>query len=245
MPYSIEFPLALPADVRDVPPHLLRNNVYRWLGPGFAEPSHSGNDTPRPFRVSTLAQFAGGASFRISLLDDALFEPLVEGIRREPFAKLHERVLHLSAAPDCVGDTYLALTQRAQPNRRVTLEFMTPTCFHVNNMAYVLPDPHRIFESYAKQWGRYAPADLHMPSDWLAWLEQAIGISALKIELRQLRFATHVQQGFVGKATFEVLLNPHAEGLHWLNTLADYAFFCGTGHKTSQGMGQTRRVRGA
>jgi CRISPR/Cas system endoribonuclease Cas6 (RAMP superfamily) len=24
--------------------------------------------------------------------------------------------------------------------------------------------------------------------------------------------------------------------------LADYAFFCGTGHKTTQGMGQTRRL---
>ena len=32
------------------------------------------------------------------------------------------------------------------------------------------------------------------------------------------------------------------EGRGPLNALADYAFFCGTGHKTTQGMGQTRRL---
>ena len=34
------------------------------------------------------------------------------------------------------------------------------------------------------------------------------------------------------------------EMIRRLNALADYAFYCGTGHHTTRGMGQTRRVRG-
>ncbi len=51
--------------------------------------------------------------------------------------------------------------------------------------------------------------------------------------------------GFVGEVTFVITkarwLN---QALVWqLNALADYAEFCGTGRKTTHGMGQTRRIR--
>jgi CRISPR-associated endoribonuclease Cas6 len=50
--------------------------------------------------------------------------------------------------------------------------------------------------------------------------------------------------GFVGMVQYNVL-RAGMIGEEWvrrLNVLADYAAFCGTGHKTAQGMGQTRRT---
>ncbi|RLC53742.1 MAG: hypothetical protein DRI80_19840, partial [Chloroflexota bacterium] len=49
--------------------------------------------------------------------------------------------------------------------------------------------------------------------------------------------------GFVGTVQYNIL-RAGVIGEEWvrrLNLLADYAAFCGTGHKTAQGMGQTER----
>jgi CRISPR/Cas system endoribonuclease Cas6 (RAMP superfamily) len=51
--------------------------------------------------------------------------------------------------------------------------------------------------------------------------------------------------GFVGQVTFAITqARKLDQAIVWqLNALADYAEFCGTGRKTTQGMGQTRRLR--
>jgi CRISPR-associated endoribonuclease Cas6 len=51
--------------------------------------------------------------------------------------------------------------------------------------------------------------------------------------------------GFVGRVQFNVV-RARMIGDEWvrrLNLLADYATFCGTGHKTAHGMGHTERDR--
>jgi len=50
--------------------------------------------------------------------------------------------------------------------------------------------------------------------------------------------------GFLGEVTFSITKARALNQAHvWqLNALADYAPFCGTGRKTTLGMGQTRRL---
>jgi CRISPR-associated endoribonuclease Cas6 len=38
-------------------------------------------------------------------------------------------------------------------------------------------------------------------------------------------------------------MNSDVDKLKALNALADFAFYCGTGAKTTMGMGQTRRIK--
>ncbi len=47
--------------------------------------------------------------------------------------------------------------------------------------------------------------------------------------------------GFVGRCAFSMF---RSERALWrtLHLLADFAFYCGTGYKTTQGLGQTRKV---
>ena len=49
--------------------------------------------------------------------------------------------------------------------------------------------------------------------------------------------------GFVGRAFFEVAPKAGEDLARRVNALADFAFFCGTGKKTTMGMGQTVRDR--
>ena len=39
-------------------------------------------------------------------------------------------------------------------------------------------------------------------------------------------------------------MTDNLEMLRWVNLLTDFAFYCGTGYKTTMGMGQTRREGG-
>jgi CRISPR/Cas system endoribonuclease Cas6 (RAMP superfamily) len=47
--------------------------------------------------------------------------------------------------------------------------------------------------------------------------------------------------GFTGKCRFRVL-SKDGFWVRLCNLLADYSFYCGTGHKPTYGLGQTRRV---
>ena len=263
MPYSIELPLT---DVPrgDVPAHLLRNNVYRWFelaDPDLANQLHAQPD--KPFKVSTLARDRNGAAFRVTLLDDNLYDALSQGLTAEasqhaqsgdsaqPSVKLHERSYGINVdAIHVLGDTYSALAQQSDTREQVILNFLTPTAFEVDQRALLLPNPRNVFESYFNRWNQFAPPDVRIDEAWLAWAASAIVVSRLKIETQSMRFEEHTQLGFVGQVGFLVKPSPKAlplsaettqAYLRTFNTLAHFAFFCGTGRKTTQGMGQTAR----
>ena len=264
MPYSIELPLT---DVPhgDVPAHLLRNNIYRWfelVDPALADQLHAIPD--KPFKVSTLARDRGGAAFRVTLLDDALYDLLSRGLTMEaeqaaqagypaqPFLRLHDRTYGIDvAAIHVMGDTYAALAQHAETGMQVILDFLTPTAFEVDQRALLLPNPRNVFESYFNRWNQFAPSEIRVADTWMAWAATTIVVARLRIETQKMAYEDHMQLGFVGRVGFEVKPSPKAVPLpedafrhhvRIFNILAHFAFFCGTGRKTTQGMGQTMRL---
>jgi CRISPR-associated endoribonuclease Cas6 len=92
-------------------------------------------------------------------------------------------------------------------------------------------------------WNDFAPAQRRIDTELLEVVHERVGISDhhLHTERHDLGYSQIV--GFVGRVRYDVIgaerLN---QALVWqLNALADYAGFCGTGRKTTHGMGQTRR----
>jgi CRISPR-associated endoribonuclease Cas6 len=56
-----------------------------------------------------------------------------------------------------------------------------------------------------------------------------------------VRYGSALTIGFVGECSFRLLVDdPYWQRL--ADTLAAYAFYCGTGHRTTVGLGQTRRI---
>ena len=122
---------------------------------------------------------------------------------------------------------------------RVTLEFATPTAHRQIHRNILFPLPAQLWGGWLRAWNAYAqPA---FEDDLIARVEQDVALSRYALKTQVVDFGEFRAAGWVGHATFNYF--SHERAL-WrvLNLLADFAFFCGTGYKTTQGMGMTRRI---
>jgi len=224
----------------------LHATFFQWLERGDAETArqvHAVSD-PKPYTVSPLTREEDRARFRITLLDDALWTPLAVGIANQPEVRVLWATLPFATAPHIEQRTYAQIAQAAREDTSVTLQFDSPTSFKSHEMHYPLPDPVLVFASYHARWNVFAPAELRIDPSWDAWVRDSVAVSRFELRSEVVRYKEFSQIGFVGVVQYTVA-GKHANiraGLGPLNTLADYAYFCGTGHKTTQGCGQTRRV---
>jgi len=250
MPTSLTFTFEPTQDI-SFPPYpgrALHALFYQWLGVGdyaTAITVHADNGV-RPFTVSPLYKQDGRLTLRFTLLDDALWPPLAAGIAKiSDIAVLGQSLSLAEGAPEVLPCTYAALAAASSAARRIRLRFCSPTSFRSREMHYPLPDPLLVYQSWLARWNAFAPAAEQINIALLDVVAEhvALGRYDLRTELVDLG-KNRKMVGFVGIVQFNVL---HAGkvGEAWvrkLNLLADYALYCGTGHKTAQGMGQTRRL---
>ena len=136
---------------------------------------------------------------------------------------------------------YSTLVERASDTEcQIHLRFLTPTSFRTGDVDMLLPVPRLMFRSYQKRFEEFA--GVTVPEEFLEGVERYIGvwrINRLKtaiIKTKQVSLA-----GFTGDVVFQIAATAPPELVRIVNLLADYAFFCGTGRKTTVGMGQTMR----
>jgi len=138
-----------------------------------------------------------------------------------------------------------ALMQAVNPEVRLTLEFNSPTAFHLSHALgspseySLFPLPALVFGSLASKWRQFVQPDLEV-----AYVEDVASgalISSYTLRTRSLRWAGRVQKGFTGRCAYDLSRLP-ADERCLLVGLADFAFYAGVGGKTTQGMGQARRL---
>lgn len=220
--------------------------LYHWLDaaePSLAKFVHDMAE-PKPFTVSPLWKQAEGAyRFRMTLLEDQYAPYLSRGMEKEKTVRVGNEVLEIgdSRLEHC---TYAQLAEQASTQTDVTLEFASPTSFRVNDMDDPLPFPRRVFQNYLAKWNAFSGTALEPVDALLDWIELHVAISKLELRTDILRFEKHVQIGCVGTVQYRVAKRAPGDDqlIRWLNCLANYGEFCGTGRKTTQGMGQTRRI---
>ncbi|HIC88930.1 MAG TPA: CRISPR system precrRNA processing endoribonuclease RAMP protein Cas6 [Anaerolineae bacterium] len=207
-------------------------------------------DSIKPFTISTLFRRRGWEGFvwRITTLDDRLLMPLVTGLSQartvdilgQELAIAHDRI-------EMTGHSYADLAVQAGTDTQITVRFVSPTSFRSQERHYLLPDPVVVWQSWLNRWNGFAPAELQYNVNTLDAVTAHVAISRYDLHTETTRYREqerYQQIGFVGRVTYRVI-RPHLLGpeiLRRLNVLADYATYCGTGHHTARGMGQTRRV---
>jgi CRISPR-associated endoribonuclease Cas6 len=138
---------------------------------------------------------------------------------------------------------------RGRPPRRFELEFASPTAIRRIHRNIVLPLPVGLFQGYLRAWNRWARPPFER--DLLDLVKEEVHVTRYRLESRALDFGPkeaggasrrRVEPGFVGRCTFTIFHREPAVR-RVIHLLADFALFCGTGYKTTQGMGQTRLVR--
>ena len=250
MPYALTFPIR-PDEAKALPPYpgrALHALFYQWLALGDYSLSTRVHDQdgPRPFTVSPLYRVDGQPTLRLTLLDDTLWPALSQGISLTPTVEVMGRPLTLPVdGPQVQHRPYADLVANAGAETRIRLRFLSPTSFRSHEMHYPLPDPSLVYQSWLNRWNEFAPneARINVALLDIVAAHVAVGRYDLRTEMVDLGGNRKVV-GFVGTVQYNVIRAGMIGGewLQRLNLLADYAAFCGTGHKTAQGMGQTRRI---
>lgn len=232
--------------------------------PGLAAQLHRGNI--KPFTLSSLQQHPNQSDklppadspdvfwFRITTLTDPLFfsigqvlHGLLNGASLISLGDgTHFQVVKVHSGPVerlCwTGiSSFEQIYNESVPEDDITLCFYSPTSFKQRDKSVPLPLPGLVFASYLQKWNAFSPLKFDRAS-LLAWVQDNVGIGAHRIETMMVSFDKFHIVGFVGTCRYRSL-KKDAEKQRILNALADFAFYAGTGAKTTMGMGQTRRLR--
>ena len=199
---------------------------------------------------------------RFTFLDDALFVHFGSAFLTQDFPsiRLGEATFQLSRLVTSGTETkdwsgakiYEDLIESAGTDRRLEVRFHSPTAFRAlsprgektRNQAHI--DLVRCYQSWVNKWNAFAPMQIDK-QPLLDFVARHAGLTSVESKSRMLDFGKHKAIGFVGSCAYQFFVERQSDGkgdtemLRLANLLADFAFYCGTGYKTTMGMGQTRR----
>jgi CRISPR-associated endoribonuclease Cas6 len=198
------------------------------------------DDQIRPF-TQTLRSGRQGMTWRITLLEDSLYGTLDKGLNTHGPLQIDHRTAAVNI--DAVTCRHLAYSELAGSPvcDEYTFAFETPTSFKQVNRHYPIPDPYHCFLSWWTRWDAFAPPEHGINIAVRDIVQEHLAISRFILKSRLAEDGPRRIIGSVGEITFRPLRMGELEPL-WsqaIATLAAFAPLCGTGHKTTQGMGQT------
>lgn len=139
--------------------------------------------------------------------------------------------------------TYAKLLQQGKNGEgSISLSFHSPTSFRRKGNHFPLPLPKNVFHSYLRRWNHFAKKSVNQ-EDFLDWVDTYV-------VLRQHQLTTHKVAagkqgsvtGFTGAVTYAIDRRglTEKEFVHLFYALSQLAPYCGTGHKTTFGLGETQ-----
>lgn len=138
---------------------------------------------------------------------------------------------HISSAEE--------IWENAAAAPEVTLRFASPTTFRQRGLSLMFPIPSNVFHTYVEKWNMFT--QIPIDDGFIPWVEQNVAVEAHELQTRMMWYGDYQLHGFMGWVRYTAK-DQDAARLKQMNALADFALFCGTGHKATQGMGQTRRL---
>lgn len=157
---------------------------------------------------------------------------------------LHHAPLRIRSCAIALPPTTYAQLLQAEHSScfHVTLSFLTPTSFRRKGHHLPLPWPVNVFQSYLRRWNNFSSLPFDQDA-FLTWVDDCVLIHRYRLESTKVLagkkgsvtgFTGAIQFGLTRQAAFV----PEFEKLFY--ALSQLAPYCGTGHKTTFGLGQTR-----
>lgn len=188
---------------------------------------------------------------RMTFLTDDIFSYYLEALLKASGRnlRLDQAVLKVDSvltapgmSPLCKCEDFESIVSQGSEERQVHLRFFSPTAFRSGGKRNVLfPEPRLLFSSLLPKWQSFSP--IKLDSDILAIADKGTRIARYRLGTRILHFGSYQEIGFEGSCSIEIADEVREQAVRNLNTLADFAFYCGSGAKTAMGMGQTRRMK--
>jgi CRISPR-associated endoribonuclease Cas6 len=215
------------------------------------------SQSEKAFTISGLEGDLLPAGKEFQLLDDRIYRWYVTGLSQQVVQWLNEwlqnlpQEIDLRNAPLLIRSweiafpptTYQQLLTAEHPlSRNIKLSFVTPTSFRSKGHHFPLPVPENVFHSYLRRWNNFSGINFDQ-AEFVTWIDENVIISRHKLESQKVAAGKKgMVTGFTGAVEFALgrsaTLRPDFVQLFYaLGRLAPY---CGTGHKTTFGLGQTR-----
>lgn len=238
-------------------------SVLRMSSQSLAEELHR-LDGAKPFTVSPLQGRFGRAGEGLRVIPEARYSLRFTFMKSDVFAhfldgtmKWVDNTVELGSGsfqveevnpaskkdPSTGFQSYQGILNGASTWHQIELQFSSPTAFRSGGKRNVVfPTPELVFGSYLNRWQAFSTVKLD--DSISSWFDR-IMVARYKLGTRILNFGSYQEVGFTGRCRYELDKNTPEEVAHALNALADFAFYCGTGAKTTMGMGQTKRLNRA
>jgi len=158
----------------------------------------------------------------------------------------------------CV-DSYENLSHYSFENdgKKISLDYISPTSFKRKNRSGVekdipLPVPEMVFGNYMQSWEECS--GVAFPEEMGEFIEEHVALSEMKVKSERIQTSyknsNRATTGFVGNVKFIILGGGEKSrfGADWevytriIHMLSFYAYYCGTGHHTTIGLGQTQPI---
>lgn len=123
--------------------------------------------------------------------------------------------------------------------REIKLQFASPTTYRHIHRNMLVPLPVGLFPGYLDAWNRNAAP--RFDPNLTARVAGDVVISRYRLETRNFANGEYHERGWLGECEYAILSEEPALA-RLLQLLADFTLYCGTGYKTTQGMGQTRKM---
>lgn len=189
---------------------LQKGKVYRWQVTGFSQRAVAGLATWLPRVPETL-------------------------VLKEVPLQIQQVEVVLPAT------TYANLAKAPLTGNSLSLSFLSPTSFRRKGHHLPLPWPRNVFHSYLRRWNDFAGEAIAQDT-FLDWIDDHVLIH--RHQLQSVKVAAGKRgsvTGFTGAIAYgldrQATANPDFHRLFF--ALGQFAQYCGTGHKTTFGLGQT------
>jgi CRISPR-associated endoribonuclease Cas6 len=184
--------------------------------------------------------------WRVTLLDDSLFSQLTKlWLNLNPTKPYHLGSGNLlitsvlvtpNSHPWANACSYQQIYEQAsQTERNLNFQIATPIAFRQGKYDISLPTAELIFSSLLKRWQKYSNITLEL-SNFDCLFPSYFDINTQIIVEEKTKFI-----GCVGNISYKILGDVEPSIIKNLNVLADYAFYCGLGRKTTMGFGIVKR----
>jgi CRISPR-associated endoribonuclease Cas6 len=235
-------------------------NQVRQADPDLSAYMHDG-ESEKPFTISGL-QGLSSTSSRSHSLDanqtyrwtiTALSQPVVQWIaqwlehppteidlRDAPLQIKAWEISHPATSYNNLFESSSEALSTTPPT--ITFSFLSPTSFRRKGHHFPLPVPRNVFHSYLRRWNDFSKQEFEQEY-FLDWIEEYVIITRHHLQSTKVVAGKKGSvTGFTGSVEFS-LLRPALEDVEFTQlfvALGQLAPYCGTGHKTTFGLGQTR-----
>jgi CRISPR-associated endoribonuclease Cas6 len=256
---GLVFELVPKADISIYPQYTIGLHAWfldqvRAVDPELSAYLHDG-ESEKPFTISALDGelvssgkqlhlFASNTyHWYITALSKRLVKWLAQWLKNPPTeVNLRNAPLQIQSCKISHSPVTYAELLNSEHGDTIALKFLSPTSFRRKGHHLPLPMPTNVFHSYLRRWNDFSGMAVDQET-FLAWVEDHVLITRHQISsAKVLAGKKGAVTGFIGAVEFglskEAAKQPEFYKLFY--ALGKLAPYCGTGHKTTFGLGQTR-----